>query len=53
MKVTEDFKQMGTARLDTKNRVTLGMVLKKFKILTNASINDFETFIGDNGDIFT
>lgn len=51
MKVMEDFKQMGIARLDTKNRVTLGMVLKKFKILTKASINDFETFIGDNGDI--
>ena len=51
MKVMEDFKQMGTVRLDTKNRVTLGMVLKKFKILTNTSINDFETFIGDNGDI--
>jgi len=42
---------MGTARLDTKNRVTLGKVFKKFKILTNTSINDFETFIGDNGDI--
>jgi len=51
MKVMEDFKQMGTARLDTKNRVTLGMLLKKFEILINTPINDFETFIGDKGDI--
>ena len=51
MKVLEDFKRMGIARLDTKNRVTLGMLLKKFKILTHAPINDFETYIGGNGDI--
>ncbi len=51
MKVMEDFKQIGIARLDTKNRVTLGILLKKFKILANTSINDFETFIGDAGDI--
>lgn len=51
MKVVENFKQMGIARLDTKKRVTLGILLKKFKILTNVTINDFETFIGDNGDI--
>ena len=51
MKVLEDFKRMGIARLDTKNRVTLGTLLKKFKILTRTPINDFETFIGGNGDI--
>ena len=51
MKVVENFKQMGIARLDTKKRVTLGILLKKFKILTQTTINDFETFIGDNGDI--
>lgn len=51
MKIIEEFKRMGIARLDTKKRVTLGMLLKKFKILTNAPISDFETFIGDKGDI--
>ena len=51
MKIVEDFKPMGIARLDTKKRVTLGMLLKKFKILIRTPINDFETFIGDNGDI--
>ena len=51
MKVKEDFKQMGTARLDTKNRVTLGTVLKKLEMATKTSINDFETFVGDSGDI--
>ena len=51
MKIIEDFKRMGVARLDTKQRVTLGTLLKKFKILIRAPINDFETFIGDNGDI--
>ncbi len=51
MKVVENFKQMGVARLDTKKRVTLGILLKKSKILAHATISDFETFIGDNGDI--
>jgi len=51
MKITEDFKQIGTTRLDTKNRVTLGTLLKKIKILRHTSISDFEAFIGDNGDI--
>jgi len=51
MKLSEDFKRMGVARLDTKNRVTLGVLLKKFKRFVHTPINDFETFIGDNGDI--
>jgi len=51
MKIVENFKQIGIARLDAKNRVTLGTLLKKFKILAQAPINDFETFIGDKGDI--
>jgi len=51
MKIVENFKQMGIARLDTKKRVTLGTLLKKFKLLTKTTINDFETFLGDNGDI--
>lgn len=51
MKISEDFKQMGVARLDNKNRVTLGTLLKYFKILIRTPINDFETFIGDKGDI--
>lgn len=51
MKITEEFKQIGTTRLDTKNRITLGTLLKKFNMLTSVSISDFETFIGDNGDI--
>ena len=51
MKLVEDFKRMGIARLDTKNRVTLGVLLKKFKALVHIPINDFETFVGDNGDI--
>ncbi|MBU1809800.1 MAG: hypothetical protein KJ629_01470 [Candidatus Omnitrophica bacterium] len=52
MKITgEEFKRLGIARLDTKNRVTLGILLKRFKILKETPITDFETFIGDNGDI--
>ncbi len=51
MKVVEDFKPIGIARIDTKNRVTLGTLLKKFKVLLGAPINDFETFIGDDGDV--
>ena len=51
MKVLEDFRRIGIARLDTKNRVTLGTLLKKFKILTRNPIDDFETFMGSNGDI--
>jgi len=51
MKIVEDFKRMGIARLDTKNRITLGTLLKKFKTLTRTSINDFEIFVGNNGDI--
>lgn len=51
MKIVENFKQIGIVRLDTKNRITLGTLLKKFKILMHIPINDFETFIGDKGDI--
>lgn len=51
MKLTEEFKEAGTARLDGKNRVTLGGILKKYKALTSASIDDFEAYIGDSGDI--
>ena len=51
MKIVENFKEIGIARLDTKNRVTLGTILKKFKILIGIPINDFETFVGDKGDI--
>ena len=51
MRIIEEFKRMGVARLDTKNRVTLGTLLKKFKLLMRIPINDFEIFIGDNGDI--
>lgn len=51
MKIVENFKEIGVTRLDTKNRVTLGTILKKFKILSGITINDFETFVGDKGDI--
>ena len=51
MKIVENFKEIGVARLDTKNRITLGTILKKFKSLIGIPINDFETFVGDKGDI--
>jgi hypothetical protein len=51
MKVSENFKLIGVVKLDSKNRITLGTLIKKFKKLTKNTINDFETFIGDNGDI--
>ncbi len=51
MKISENFKEMGIARIDAKNRVTLGTLLRRFKILLGIPINDFETFIGDKGDI--
>ncbi|MCD6577998.1 hypothetical protein J7L48_00815 [bacterium] len=51
MKVSENFKQVGIVKLDSKKRITLGALIKKFSILTNNPIDDFETYIGDNGDI--
>ena len=51
MRVVEDFKPMGIARIDTKKRITLGTLLKKLKVSLGALINDFETFIGDDGDV--
>ncbi len=51
MRVVEDFKPIGIARLDTKKRITLGTLIKKFKVLLGAPINDFETFIGNDGDV--
>lgn len=51
MKVSENFKQVGIVKLDSKNRITLGALIKKFSILINNPIDDFETYIGDNGDI--
>jgi len=51
VKIVEDFKQMGIAKVDDKKRITLETLLKKFKMLTHTPINDFEVFIGDNGDI--
>lgn len=47
----EDFKHIGMARIDTKNRITLGGILKRFKLLRQSQISNFETYIGDNGDI--
>lgn len=47
----EEFEQVGTTKLDTKKRVTLGTILKKFGLLEDTPIDDFETFIGDKGDI--
>jgi len=51
MRVVEDFKPIGIARIDTKKRITLGTLLKKFKVLLGDPISDFETFIGDDGDV--
>ena len=51
MKVIEDFKPIGIARLDTKKRITLGTLIKKFKVLLGEPISDFETFIGGDGDV--
>ena len=51
MKIVENFKEIGIARLDAKNRVTLGALLKRFKMLLGTPVNDFETFVGDKGDI--
>jgi len=51
MKVSENFKQVGIVKLDSKNRITLGTLIKKFSILTNNPIDDFEAYIGDHGDI--
>ena len=51
MRVVEDFKPIGIARLDTKKRITLGTLIKKFKVLLGEPISDFETFIGGDGDV--
>ena len=51
MKLMEEFEQVGTTKLDTKKRITLGTILKKFGLLEDATIDDFETYIGDKGDI--
>ena len=44
----ERFARVGITRLDAKNRVTLGGVFKKSKGIT---VDAFETFIGESGDI--
>ncbi|NIA23701.1 MAG: hypothetical protein GWP03_06050 [Proteobacteria bacterium] len=51
MEISENFKAFGTVKLDAKNRVTLGTLIKKLKELTDNQINDFKVFIGNNGDI--
>ena len=51
MKVIENFKPIGIVRLDTKKRITLGTLIKKIKVSLGAPISDFETFIGDDGDV--
>ena len=51
MRVVEDFEPIGIARLDTKKRITLGTLIKKIKVLLGTPINDFETFIGGDGDV--
>lgn len=51
MNTGEQFHLMGITRLDTKKRITLGKLLKKSELFNQAAINDFETFLGDNGDI--
>ncbi len=55
MKVTaEEFEGVGTTKLDTKKRVTLGAIfkiLRRVKALKDVPIETFETFIGNEGDI--
>ena len=47
----ENFELVGSARLDTKKRVTLGAVFKKSRLFNETSVETFETFIGSEGDI--
>lgn len=48
---SENFELVGSAKLDTKKRVTLGAVFKKSRLFNEASVETFETFIGSEGDI--
>lgn len=47
----ENFELVGSAKLDTKKRVTLGAVFKKSRLFNETSVETFETFIGSEGDI--
>jgi len=52
--IGERFERVGTTRLDTKKRVTLGAIFRIFrraKPLNKVPIETFETFIGSEGDI--
>ena len=52
MKVAdENFERVGTAKLDTKKRVTLGAIFKKTRQFKETPVETFETFIGSEGDI--
>lgn len=48
---SENFELVGSAKLDTKKRVTLGAVFKKSRLFNETSVETFETFIGSEGDI--
>lgn len=49
--IDENFERVGTAKLDTKKRVTLGAIFKMARILNRTPIETFETFLGSEGDI--
>lgn len=49
--VDENFEHIGTAKLDTKKRVTLGAIFKTARLFNAAPIETFETFLGSEGDI--
>ena len=52
MKIVENFKKFGVVKIDSKNRITLGEIIKRFIAFSKiASIDDFETFIAESGNI--
>jgi|SRR3989338_923345 len=52
MKVgNENFELVGSSKLDTKKRVTLGAIFRKSRLFNETSVETFETFIGSEGDI--
>ncbi len=49
--IDENFERVGTTKLDTKKRVTLGAIFRMVKLFNKTPIETFETFIGSEGDI--
>lgn len=51
MKIIENFERVGTTKLDTKRRITLGVIFKTAGFLNAVPVETFEAYIGSEGNI--